>query len=60
MTTWLALQSIIVDAINQTKQTQYDITYMWNFKKLYSWKESKMVAARGWEMVKITDVSQRV
>ena len=35
-TTWLDLEIIILSEVSQkTRQLSYDITYMWNLKKLF-------------------------
>ena len=33
--TWMDLETIILSEISQKKTIPYDITYIWNLKKLY-------------------------
>ena len=47
ITTWMDLEDLMVNEINQTKTNLYDITYMWNLKKSYFKKQSRIVVTRG-------------
>ena len=44
--TWMNLEGSVLIEINQ-RQILYDLTYMWNQKKVNSWKQNGLVVARG-------------
>ena len=56
-TTWMDLEGIMLSEVSQTETNMYDITYMWNFKKIQQtseeeWSrltdaENKLVVASG-------------
>ena len=40
-TTWMDLEGIMLSEVSQTETNMYDITYMWNFKKIQQTSEEE-------------------